>query len=713
MVRELLGEGGFGTVYRCEQPALGREAVVKILQGKLSRRYVIVQRFLREAKLASRLDHPYAAHIYAFGVEKQDRLLWIAMERVQGVTLAEWLTRHGPIPLGQFVTFFERIASVVQTAHERGIVHRDLKPSNVMVIERAGELLPKLLDFGIAKLLDGEMLLEDLPDLDGLPLPATDEVSGNSPAGVVRAPGKSTVTDPAAGTPPIGDRARLTQDNQAVESPPYMSPEQWGSPLAVGPASDLYALGVVAFEALTGRRPFQSATMADYATLHRFGKVPALGGSFPPALDRMFQRALAKRPEERWRTAFELAGALRAASGIGATRSDLPRIDQDVRDAWVAQAPQPLAESIVELGDAHNAHQARDIAEELVRTLLRYLLAMTLALNAQVHEDSGDPMLLELVRALDRRALGIDERVRLLRLLARRLTGPRGAHPIPELLVLVTAKPAGTDAFDPVRALHAAADHSATEDAVRFQLLRLIPALTELLRKATFVFDYVLVVPRNHAAERWTGRRRRPRATVNVPGGELVDGHPMLLDRAGRVCVDLWPLVQAVPPSEGAERELFLFDSHGRNGAFLLASPSGLEHHDASARDWVATHVIAEIEAQTRMRERIRVAAQQWHDRGRPNALLWRGEVLADLEHWMRHTTSAASLGDLDTAFVAASCRAGRRTRWIWRAIVALAVVAVLAGIQYRTNTQARPSSASWRGLPLESSERHHKRFLP
>ena len=160
VVRELIDEGGFGAVYRCEQPLLGREAVVKVLHCKLRRRDVIVQRFLREAKLASRLDHPYAAHVYAFGIEERDRLLWIAMERVQGVTLAEWLTKHGPMPLGQFVAFFERIAAVVQTAHERGIVHRDLKPSNVMVIERAGELLPKLLDFGVAKLLDGAVLPE-------------------------------------------------------------------------------------------------------------------------------------------------------------------------------------------------------------------------------------------------------------------------------------------------------------------------------------------------------------------------------------------------------------------------------------------------------------------------------------------------------------------------------------------------------------------------
>src|SRR5690348_7639389 len=152
VLRERIDEGGFGAVYRCEQPLLGREAVVKVLHQRLRRNDVVLQRFMREAQLASKLDHPYAAHVYAFGVEKDDGLFWIAMEMVQGTTLDRWLDKNGPLPIDQFVPFFDRVAEVVQTAHERGIVHRDLKPSNIMVIERAGRLLPKLLDFGIAKL---------------------------------------------------------------------------------------------------------------------------------------------------------------------------------------------------------------------------------------------------------------------------------------------------------------------------------------------------------------------------------------------------------------------------------------------------------------------------------------------------------------------------------------------------------------------------------
>src|SRR6186713_2970007 len=150
IVREPLSSGGFGTVYRAEQPALAREAVIKVLHRRLLGSDTMVQRFLREARLASRLDHPYAAHIYAFGAEP-DGLLWIAMELVRGIPLDRLLRAQGPIPLDRFVPLLERICEVVHSAHEQGIVHRDLKPANVMVLERSGRLLPKLLDFGIAK----------------------------------------------------------------------------------------------------------------------------------------------------------------------------------------------------------------------------------------------------------------------------------------------------------------------------------------------------------------------------------------------------------------------------------------------------------------------------------------------------------------------------------------------------------------------------------
>src|SRR6476661_3818387 len=150
VLRERIGEGGFGAVYRAIQPALDREAVIKVLHAKLHASKAATERFLREAKLASKLDHPYAAHIYAFGAE-QDGELWIAMELVRGTPLDQILKIQGPLPLERFVPLLDRICEVVHTAHEAGIVHRDIKPANLMVLARAGRLLPKLLDFGIAK----------------------------------------------------------------------------------------------------------------------------------------------------------------------------------------------------------------------------------------------------------------------------------------------------------------------------------------------------------------------------------------------------------------------------------------------------------------------------------------------------------------------------------------------------------------------------------
>src|SRR5215212_632418 len=147
-LRERVGAGGFGDVYLAEQRTLRREAVVKVLRAGNALEHGI-EGFLREAKLASQLDHPYAAHIYAFGAES-DGVCWIAMELVRGASLRALLEAQGPMPLERFVPLLERICEVVNTAHEQGIVHRDLKPDNIMVISRAGRLLPKLLDFGIA-----------------------------------------------------------------------------------------------------------------------------------------------------------------------------------------------------------------------------------------------------------------------------------------------------------------------------------------------------------------------------------------------------------------------------------------------------------------------------------------------------------------------------------------------------------------------------------
>lgn len=265
------------TVYRCEQPLLGREAVVKVLHKLDDAEHQL--RFSREGRLAARLDHPYAAHVYACGIE-DDGLVWIAMELVHGISLRKRLDDGGPIPLDRFIPLFERLCEVVQAAHDHGIVHRDLKPANIMVLESGQILTPKLLDLGMAKLFG-----------EACPMPGA---LGN-------------FEDERTGEAECSD---LTRSSRAVGTPTYMAPEQWMG-LAATPATDVYALGLIAYEALSGRRPYRG-TMTELGGQHCTAEVPLVGGSLPTGLNKIFQRAMAKHPDRRYPSARELAEALRA-----------------------------------------------------------------------------------------------------------------------------------------------------------------------------------------------------------------------------------------------------------------------------------------------------------------------------------------------------------------------------------------------------------------
>jgi WD40 repeat protein/serine/threonine protein kinase len=296
ILREKIGEGGYGVVYRGQQLMLERDVVVKVLHER-RRDDVEQKRFLREAQLAAQLEHPYAVHVYSFGVEPDDGLRWIAMELVHGITLADWLKTRGPMPLERFVRFFECVTDVVHAAHTCRIVHRDLKPSNIMVIERGDREFPKLLDFGIAKVISevAPPAPESGPDE---PLAGSDELVDETGTG-------EGVT--------VRLRERLlTLPGVAMGSRAYMSPEQWRMAWFVGPETDIYALGVIAYQALTGRLPFTVESSGEYYEKHLRATVPPLGGDFSPDLDRVIQRALAKRPEDRHRNALELGSELRA-----------------------------------------------------------------------------------------------------------------------------------------------------------------------------------------------------------------------------------------------------------------------------------------------------------------------------------------------------------------------------------------------------------------
>jgi serine/threonine-protein kinase len=279
-IAELLATGGSADVYRADDVALERSATVKVLRTRSPVGYQI-ERFLREVKLAARLDHPYIAHVYGFGAEP-DQLIWIAMEYVRGVTLESIVNARGRMPIAMFAPMFQRLCEVVHFAHERGIVHRDIKGGNVMIVERARQLLPKLLDFGVAKVAD---------EID-------------------------------------------FSDDATIGTPLFMAPEQWDN-LAVDPRTDIYALGVLAHYCLSGRYPFEHHDRDTLRTAHLAEPPPRLGG-VPPALAVAVERALAKLRVQRWQDALAFGTAVRSASRI--TRRPWPRGYSLVRRAY-ARSP--------------------------------------------------------------------------------------------------------------------------------------------------------------------------------------------------------------------------------------------------------------------------------------------------------------------------------------------------------------------------------------
>ena len=263
VVREELGRGGFGDVYRAEQPLLQREAVIKVLSGHHRRSEESTRRFMREARLASQLDHPYAAHIYAFGAEP-DGLRWIAMELVRGTSLRDVLDTRGRIELIHFVSLLERICEVVHAAHEERIIHRDIKPDNIMVLSRSGRLLPKLLDFGIARVAQ---VTEDirppsgsLGDDDELAV----ELALETPAGSLDTRIGATID-------------RITKHGALVGSPHYMAPEQWVDAKSADARVDQYALAALSYEALTGIPAFDGRNLRAIAMAHAKRAIPPLG----------------------------------------------------------------------------------------------------------------------------------------------------------------------------------------------------------------------------------------------------------------------------------------------------------------------------------------------------------------------------------------------------------------------------------------------------
>ncbi len=273
IVREI-GRGGMGEVYAAEDSRLNRLVALKVLPRELSADPERLQRFQREARALAALNHPGIVTIY--GVEEADGVHFLAMELVEGQTLADLLPRDG-FPLPRLLSIAVALSDAVGAAHQRGIVHRDLKPGNVMI---ASDGRLKVLDFGLAK-------HESLRDA------ATEEATTR----------------------------RLTAQHQILGTAAYMSPEQ-AQGLPTDSRSDIFSLGTIIYEMATGARPFRgdSAISVISAILKDVPAPPSdMKPSVPPDLDRIVRRCLAKDPSRRYQTAVDLRNELEELQSAGGT----------------------------------------------------------------------------------------------------------------------------------------------------------------------------------------------------------------------------------------------------------------------------------------------------------------------------------------------------------------------------------------------------------
>jgi serine/threonine protein kinase len=258
-IERLLGRGGMGAVYLAHELALDRDVAIKVLPPDQAGAPQLRDRFRREARIAARLNHPYIVPLYTFG--EVDGLVYFVMGYITGESLAARLKRQERLEAEEARTLLVHISDALDYAHRQGVVHRDIKPDNILIDEASG--FPMLTDFGIAR---------------------------------------ATLTD-----------TQLTTTGQMMGTPDYMSPEQVSGNSEVGPASDLYSLGIVAYEILSGQLPFEAKSPMDAMT-RRLTQAPRQLRSVAPDISDdlivAVNGCLHKEPGTRWPDAKSLRAAL-------------------------------------------------------------------------------------------------------------------------------------------------------------------------------------------------------------------------------------------------------------------------------------------------------------------------------------------------------------------------------------------------------------------
>jgi serine/threonine-protein kinase len=281
-IQDRIGEGGMGTVYSAIHPIIGKKVAIKVLAGRLAKNKNAIRRFVLEARTVNDIRHPGLVDIFSFGQLTDGRHYYV-MEFLEGRDLGDVLRERISLPMVEAIPIFLEVGHALVAVHQKGIVHRDLKPENILLLSRPqpGGHRVKLVDFGLAKLVE---------------------------------------TVPAH----MREGAPSTAAGVNVGTPHYMSPEQCRG-LKVDARADIYALGILLYETLTGRLPFDGPTPVDIWQAHaeRPPKPPievVAPGVISGPLNAIILRLLAKQPEHRYQTAADFCAALENLTGSGQIR---------------------------------------------------------------------------------------------------------------------------------------------------------------------------------------------------------------------------------------------------------------------------------------------------------------------------------------------------------------------------------------------------------
>jgi serine/threonine-protein kinase len=280
LVEQLIQRGGMGAVYRGKHVMMDKTVAIKVLRPSLAGDDVVVARFSREAKAASRISHPHAVSVTDFG-EAESGVVFLVMEYLDGRTLKDIVRSEGPLSLDRTVEIVRQVSGALDAAHQQGVIHRDLKSDNIMLSQTNGGDWAKVLDFGIAKIQQ-----------------------------------------------PEGARDNdITAANLVIGTPQYMSPEQCSQSGPIDARSDVYSLGVIVFEMLAGRVPFTGDSPTVIMMKQVQDDPPSVLDArpdLPPAVDNLIQKTLSKQPLDRFQTAGALSDALTQAAAQASDTGSVP-----------------------------------------------------------------------------------------------------------------------------------------------------------------------------------------------------------------------------------------------------------------------------------------------------------------------------------------------------------------------------------------------------